>query len=125
MATQTEVEQVVRLLSAAFPDWKPAGKMSDTLAVYVRRLQEFPADLLRRAAERCMDSCLTFPKIVELRRACHDIGAQDANNTYKEDRWVKTPPSPEMQEFLDAFRKNFKEKHGIPERRHYEQYRTS
>ena len=117
MATQTEIEQVLKMLSGAFPEWKPP-KPAETMAVYVRRLQDFPIELLQKAAERCMDSCLTFPKIVELRKACDAIHAVQALNTYekqKEDE--KKPPSPEMQEFLDAFGRNFREKHGITSRR--------
>jgi hypothetical protein len=108
MAATYEVKQIIVDLAAAFPDWKPSN-MAGTLKQYEEALMGFPADMLRRAADRCRDSCIFFPKIAEIRKAIGEIQAverpniQGADESWKDKPWVLTP---EMQKRWDDFRQH-------------------
>jgi len=102
MATPLEVNQIMIGLSAAFTDWKPTNLKATTEA-YEEALRVYPYDLLKRAADRCRDVCLFFPKIAEIRKAINEIKTADVPNTsaaYME----KVPLSQEMEKYLNDFR---------------------
>jgi hypothetical protein len=64
--------EVMEVLTAAFPEWgRDLGKAErqKTVALYVRRLQEYPVDIVREVALEMIDTAEFFPRIAKLRRA--------------------------------------------------------
>ena len=111
MATKLEINNLMIGLSAAYPDFKPKN-LDETVKAYEEALQGFPADLLKHAVDRCRDTCLFFPKISEIRKAISEINAAAVKNTcaiWPDD--VRTGPiSPEIQKYLDDFRRHMEER---------------
>lgn len=108
MATKLEINNIMIHLQAAYPDWKPKN-LDATLQAYEEALIGFPVDLLRKAADRCRDTCLFMPKMAEMRKAINEIHVADIPNTsaaYME----KIPISPEIQKHLADFRKHMEDK---------------
>jgi hypothetical protein len=104
MATDQEIDSIIGDLTAAFPEWKPP-QPGATLKQYEDALRQYPADLLRRIANRCRDACLFFPKISEFHKAAAEIRAAENDTRNRNNDFPKTPPSPEMQAYLDNFRR--------------------
>jgi hypothetical protein len=102
MATANEMDEILRRLANSYPDWKPPS-MAATFQEYKLSLAKFPAELLRRAVDRCKDSCLFFPKIMEIKRACAEIVATDSPIYDKKD-FEKQVISPETSALIAAFR---------------------
>jgi hypothetical protein len=102
MATKEEIKEIIIELSAGYPDWKPPD-INATLRVYQNALEDYPADLLRRAAKRCLDGCLFFPKIAEIKRAIGEITA-NADTMSGRENFQKAITSPKVQAYLDEFR---------------------
>jgi len=129
MSTKLEINNLMIGLSAAYPDFHPKN-LDATIKAYEESLQGFPADLLKKAVDRCRDTCLFFPKIAEIRKAINEITTASVPNTsaaYME----KTPLSPAMSEYLDNFRQamvdagKWHEYRPSKEQRAYEQDRAA
>jgi hypothetical protein len=103
VAASYEVKAIMKDLADAFPDWKP-GDPKGTFEQYERALSPFPYDLLKRAVARCIDSCTFFPKIAEIRKAVSELTAN--KTTFEADKYFeKQPTSPEVQNYIDEFRR--------------------
>ena len=109
MAARYEVKQVVLDLMASFPDWKPQN-LDNTIAQYEDAFMSYPLAVLEKAAKRCRDSCLFFPKIAEIRKAINEIHAVEVPDTQEID-WRTIPPmSEKMRQHMDAFRLHMEQK---------------
>lgn len=115
MATNAEIDEVLIPLMDAFPKWIP-GSMSSTLDQYHKALGKYPKDLLQRAADRCLDSCLDFPKIAEIVKAIMAIRESERNIT--QPHVVTGPFVPPPPEFYEAMNGLFK-KWGIARKPRY------
>ena len=108
-AAKYEVKQVILDLMASFPDWKPQN-LDNTIAQYEDAFAPYPLDVLEKAAKRCRDSCMFFPKIAEIRKAINEIRGADVPNTESID-WRTIPPrTKEMEEFMAEFRRKMERK---------------
>ena len=108
-AAKYEVKQIVLDLMASFPDWKPQN-LDNTIAQYEDAFAPYPLDVLEKAAKRCRDSCLFFPKIAEIRKAINEIHGADVPDTSYVD-WTKIPArSAKMEEFMAEFRRKMEKK---------------
>ena len=107
-AAKYEVKQVVLDLMASFPDWKPQN-LDNTIAQYEEALMNYPLAVLEKAAKRCRDSCMFFPKIAEIRKAINEIHSSDVPDTSID--WTKVPArSAKMEEFMAEFRRKMEKK---------------
>ena len=113
MAALYEIKQIIANLSACYPDWKPSN-LEETVQQYEDALKNYPLALLERAADRCRDACLFFPKIAEIKKAIAEIRSADApTSQYSDDSWKDKkwePISPEIQKYLDDFRQKMVKK---------------
>lgn len=75
MAAKYEINALLKGLAASYPDWKPKDPGA-TMEQYEDSLQQFPLTLLEKAIRRCRDTCLFFPKIAEIRKACSEVNIQ-------------------------------------------------
>ena len=100
MATDTELDEILSDIAEAFPDWKP-GSMSSTFAQYKEPLRKYTAETLRHAARRCMDSCVFFPKIAEIRKAIAELPQPGNYQPESWDKLVFVPPPPEFTAAMD------------------------
>ena len=108
-AAKYEVKQVILDLMASFPDWKPQH-LDNTIAQYEDALAPYPLAVLEKAAKRCRDTCLFFPKIAEIRKAINELSAANVPNTEYVD-WTKIPPrSEKMESFMAEFRRKMEQK---------------
>jgi hypothetical protein len=101
MATDTDIEEVLIDLSEAYPDWKPPSVIA-TFTQYKQALRNYSKGTLQRAARRCMDSCVFFPKIAELKKAVYELPPE---GTYQADNakdLVFVPPPPEVKEAIEG-----------------------
>ena len=113
MATETEMDEVLTDLADAFPDWRP-GNISLTFQQYKASLKMYSAELLRQAARRCIDSCMFFPKIAEIKKAIAELPKEGTyNRSTAPLNFVPPPP-----EFYEAMNGLFK-KWGIPRKPRY------
>jgi len=108
-AAKYEVKQIVLDLMASFPDWKPQN-LDNTIAQYEDAFAPYPLAVLEKAAKRCRNSCLFFPKIAEIRKAINEIHGADVPDTSYVD-WTKIPArSAKMEEFMAEFRRKMEKK---------------
>jgi Loader and inhibitor of phage G40P len=65
MASESEVEEVLITLQAAYPSYKPVsvGAMVD---IYTKKLSRFPIGALKQAVDQVIDESKFFPAISEL-----------------------------------------------------------
>jgi len=66
MATEHEVLEVLGILTAAYPRYKPSAQ---TISVYCKLLADLPGDILHLAAIECATSRTFFPSVYEIRAA--------------------------------------------------------
>lgn len=80
MATEAEVEIVLRMLVDAYPEWareQGPEQLMRTFAMYTMLLVDMPNDVLRAAAVKHAACSKWFPKASELREACAAVGAPE------------------------------------------------
>jgi len=112
MATDSELDEILFDLAEAFPDWKPPSPQS-TFNQYKASLKMYPAETLRHAARRCIDSCMFFPKIAEIKKAINELPKA---GTYKDPEKLHfVPPPPEFYEAMNGLFKKW----GIPRKPRY------
>lgn len=86
MATPNDIQQVINMLMAAFPNFKPSEL---TPEIYFQTLQDIPSDELKAAVLQCLtESGRAFaPSIGEIRGAVSDIRRASANTPSAYDAW--------------------------------------
>lgn len=99
MATNKEIGEIVAMLSAAYPRFKPTP---ETLKTYTLMLKDIPGDALQAAALKCAASGTFFPSVHELRQAVSEIrrkagGVPSAYEAWEE---VSTKPMAEVHRRL-------------------------
>ncbi len=65
MASESEIEEVLIMLQAAYPHYKPVS-VEAMVDLYTRKLGRFSAEALRQAADQVIDESKFFPQISEL-----------------------------------------------------------
>lgn len=79
MATESEVEVILRMLVDAYPDWareQGAEQLKRTFTVYTMLLSDMPEGLLRAAAVQHAAASKWFPKAAELRDLAQFLGTK-------------------------------------------------
>lgn len=77
MATESQVYEVLRLLSAAYSH----SEMNEAqAAVYVAHLADLDGELLHRAASHCILKCEYLPSIATIRREAEILAEDEARN---------------------------------------------
>lgn len=86
MATPNDIQQIINMFLAAFPNFKPS---SLTPEVYFRTLQDIPSDELKAGVLHCItQSGRAFaPSIGEIRGAVSDLRRASANVPSSYDAW--------------------------------------
>jgi len=112
MANDSEMDEVLIDLAEAYPDWRPPSVQA-TFNQYKNSLRAYSKETLQHAARRCIDSCLFFPKIAEIRKAIYELRATESNPNlpdYKD--MIFVPPPPEFHAAMDTLFKKW----GLPRR---------
>lgn len=88
MATANDIQQIINMLMAAFPNFKPSDL---TPEIYFQTLQDIPSDELKAAVLHCLtESGRAFaPSIGEIRGAVSDLRRAAANVPGAYDAWME------------------------------------